>query len=239
MENQIIGKINSLQSFGTVDGPGIRFVVFMAGCSLRCKCCHNPDTWVMANGTDYTPAQVLEKIIHCKEYFGEQGGVTISGGEPLLQTDFCIKLFELCKENGINTCLDTSGCVISDKVAHLLKLTDRVLLDVKYTTEDAYLDNVGCSLTSVLEFLKVLDNMKIPTTIRQVIIPTVNDGEANIQRLNSIISRHACVDSVELLPFRKFCTVKYENLGIEFPFANKDEPTKELMDKLNNLLVIK
>lgn len=239
MENQIIGKINSLQSFGTVDGPGIRFVVFMAGCSLRCKCCHNPDTWVMANGTDYTPAQVLEKIIHCREYFGEQGGVTISGGEPLLQTEFCTKLFELCKENGINTCLDTSGCVISDKVINLLKLTDRVLLDIKYTTEDAYLDNVGCSLTSVLEFLKVLDDMQVPTTIRQVIIPTVNDTEVNIHRLNDIVSRHACVDNIELLPFRKFCSVKYDNLGIEFPFWNKEEPTKELMDKLNGLLVIK
>ena len=238
MEN-LKGKIHSIETFGTVDGPGIRFVIFMQGCPMRCAYCHNPDTWVMANGTDYTPAQVLEKIIHCREYFGEHGGVTISGGEPLLQTEFCTKLFELCKENGINTCLDTSGCVISDKVVNLLKLTDRVLLDIKYTTEDAYLDNVGCSLTSVLEFLKVLDDMQVPTTIRQVIIPTVNDTEVNIHRLNDIVNRHACVDNVELLPFRKFCSVKYDNLGIEFPFWNKEEPTKELMDKLNGLLLIK
>ncbi len=234
--NKTLGKINSFQSFGTVDGPGIRFVAFLSGCNLRCKCCHNPDTWDMACGTDYSAEQVVDKALRCKSYFGDKGGITLSGGEPLLQPEFCLEIFKLAKTKGINTCLDTSGSIINDKVLSLLDFTDRVLLDIKYTNEEDYLENAGCSLCSVLEFLDILEQKGIKTTIRQVVIPTVNDSEDNILRLKAIIKDYKCIDKVELLPFRKFCSVKYDNLGIEFPFGKIEEPTSELMQKLNELL---
>ncbi len=230
------GRVHSIQSLGTVDGPGIRFVVFMQGCNLRCKCCHNPDTWSGQGGTEYTPEEIVEKALRYKSYYGERGGITVSGGEPLLQADFVREVFELCHKNGINTCLDTSGSILNDSVLRLLDETDRVLLDIKYTSDNEYRENVGCSIDGVLEFLAVLNKKGIPTTVRQVIIPTVNDSEENITRLKEILSAHSCVDKVELLPFRKICQVKYDNMGIEFPFGGIAEPTHEAMQKLNDLL---
>lgn len=232
----IKGKIHSFQSLGTVDGPGVRFVVFMQGCNLRCGCCHNPDTWDMNYGKTYTASEVIDKVKKYKEYFGENGGITLSGGEPLLQAEFAKEVFALCKENGINTCLDTSGSFINDSVLALLNYTDRVLLDIKYTENALYEKHVGCSLDKVLDFLKVLNEKNIPTTIRQVIIPTLNDSTENILRLKELTSPYACVDKIELLPFKKICSVKYENLGIPFPFAEIPTPTTEKMQELNNLL---
>lgn len=232
----MIGRVHSLQSLGTVDGPGIRFVVFMQGCNLRCKCCHNPDTWSGVGGTEYTTEIIVEKALRYKSYFGQKGGITISGGEPLLQADFVREVFELCHREGINTCLDTSGSILNDSVSALLDVTDRVLLDIKYTSDDAYRENVGCGMGTVLEFLRVLDTRKIPTTVRQVIIPTVNDSDENILELTKLVSAHSCVDKVELLPFRKICQTKYDNMGIEFPFGKMDEPTHESMQHLNSLL---
>ena len=230
------GKIHSFQSLGTVDGPGVRFVVFMQGCNLRCGCCHNPDTWNIYGGKTYSASEVVNKAKRYKEYFGENGGITLSGGEPLLQPEFAKEVFALCKENDINTCLDTSGSVINDSVLALLDYTDRVLLDIKYTENALYEKHVGCSLDKVLEFLKVLNEKNIPTTIRQVIIPTLNDSKENILRLKELTSPYACVDKIELLPFKKICAVKYENLGISFPFEKIPTPTTEQMQKLNNLL---
>lgn len=230
------GYIHSIQSLGTVDGPGVRFTVFTQGCNLRCKCCHNPDTWEYSGGTEYTAEEIYSKAIRYREYYGDKGGITFSGGEPLLQADFVKEVFTLCKQNGINTCLDTSGSIINDDVKELLKVCDRVLLDIKYTSDELYLENVGCSLKTPLEFLSVLDKLGIPTTIRQVIIPTKNDNEDNIKEISNIKSKYSCIDSVELLPFRKICQVKYDNLNIEFPFAEIPEPTKECIEKLKNLI---
>ena len=230
------GQVHSIQSLGTLDGPGLRFVVFLQGCNLRCKCCHNPDTWDVQSEKQFTPEEIVEKALHYKEYFGKKGGVTISGGEPLLQAEFCYEIFKLCHENGINTCLDTSGSILNDNVKKLLNETDRVLLDIKYTENDLYLENVGCSLEKPMNFLYYLNEQKIPTTIRQVIIPTLNDNENNIQKLNEIVENHSCIDKVELLPFKKICQTKYDNMKIEFPFEHIPTPTKETMDKLNKLL---
>lgn len=232
----ILGQVHSIQSLGTVDGPGLRFVVFLQGCNLRCKCCHNPDTWDIKSEKQFTAEEIVEKAIKYKEYFGEKGGITISGGEPILQADFCYEIFKLCHENGINTCLDTSGSIFNDSVKKLLTETDRVLLDIKYTNNNDYLENVGCSLEKPLEFLEYLNETKIPTTIRQVIIPTINDSEENIEKLNEIVQNHTCIDKVELLPFKKICQTKYDNMKIEFPFGHLDTPTKETMNKLNKLL---
>lgn len=232
----MIGRIHSFESLGTVDGPGVRFVVFMQGCPLRCKCCHNPDTWDFLSGEEYTAEEVFKRIVRCKEYFGTDGGVTISGGEPLLQADFCYELFELCHKNAINTCLDTSGIILDDSVKKLLSITDRVLLDIKYTSDAEYLENVGCDIEKPLEFLKYLNENGIPTTVRQVIIPTVNDSNSNIYKLKEIISRHNCVDKVELLPFRKICQTKYDGMGIPFPFGDLDEATRETVKELQQII---
>ena len=230
------GQVHSIQSLGTLDGPGLRFVVFLQGCNLRCKCCHNPDTWEMVSEKQFTPQELVEKALHYKEYFGDKGGVTISGGEPLLQAEFCYDTFKLCHENGINTCLDTSGSLLNDNVKKMLTETDRVLLDIKYTDNDLYLENVGCSLEKPMNFLYHLNEQKIPTTLRQVIIPTLNDNEKNIEKLNEIVKAYSCVDKVELLPFKKICQTKYDNMKIKFPFEHIETPTKETMDKLNKLL---
>ena len=234
--NPIKGQVHSIQSLGTVDGPGLRFVVFMQGCNLRCKCCHNPDTWKMQSEKTFTPEEVVKKALNYREYFGDKGGITLSGGEPLLQPEFAYEVFKLCHENGINTCLDTSGSLLNDSVKKLLAETDRVLLDIKYTDDNLYIENVGCSLNKPMEFLEYLNEQKIPTTIRQVIIPTLNDNEENIEKLNGIVGKYTCIDKVELLPFKKICQTKYDSMNIAFPFANMDTPTKETMDKLNNLL---
>ena len=236
IENVLKGRVHSIQSLGAVDGPGVRFVVFLQGCPLRCGCCHNPDTWDFTGGEEFTPEEIVKKALRYKEYFGANGGITISGGEPLLQAEFVEKVFTLCKEKGINTCLDTSGCVLNADVEKLLSVTDRVLLDIKYTTKEQYKDFVGCDFEQVVEFLEYLNNQKIPTTLRQVIIPTLNDTKENILRLKEIAKANSNVDKIELLPFKKICQMKYDKLGINFPFQNIPEPTKQMMDQLNSLI---
>ena len=230
------GYINSIQSLGTVDGPGIRFVVFTQGCNLRCGCCHNPDTRKLYEGEEYTSTELADKAERYKEYFKDEGGVTLSGGEPLLQAAFAAGFFKECKKRGINTCLDTSGSILNEEVKELLSYTDRVLLDIKYTTEEMYEKYVGCSMKKPLEFLSYLNENKIPVTLRQVIIPTLNDNEENIKKLSEIIKNNPCIDGFELLPFKKICKSKYDNMGIEFPFEKYDTPSKEKMTELEKLL---
>ncbi len=236
MSSEVYGRVHSIQSMGTLDGPGVRYVIFLKGCNLRCKCCHNPDTWEMADGDLYTPEEIIDKAVRFKEYFGSTGGITISGGEPLLQAEFCYKTFKLAKEKGINTCLDTSGSILNSQVEKLLSVTDRVLLDIKYTEDKLYLNNVGCSIDKPLIFLNYLKIKNIPTTLRQVIIPGLNDNEENVLRLKKIILSHKNIDKTELLPFKKICQVKYDKMGIDFPFKDIPEPTKDLMNKLENIL---
>jgi len=219
----IKGYIHSIQSLGTVDGPGVRFVAFLSGCPLRCKCCHNPDTWEFKSGEETDALSLVEKAEKFREYFGTRGGITLSGGEPLGQADFVAEVFELCHERGINTCLDTSGVYLNDSIKRALGSCDRVLLDIKYTNDPQYRANVGCSLDSVLEFLGYLKEQGIKTTLRQVIIPTLNDNKENLEELKKIAKKHSCVDKVELLPFKKICQVKYDGMGLDFPLAHLPE----------------
>ena len=212
------GKVHSCQSMGTLDGPGVRFVVFMQGCNLKCGYCHNPDTQNVDGGTEMTAEEIVKKVLRYKNYFGEDGGITVSGGEPLLQAEFLFELFTLCKENGIHTAIDTSGSILNDSVKKLLTVTDCVLLDIKMTNNDDYEKYIGTTLTKVLTFLDELEVREIDTWIRQVIVPTVNDTEENIRKLSDIIKGKKCVKKVELLPFRKLCKEKYEKLGMDFPF---------------------
>ena len=232
----IKGRIHSIQSLGTVDGPGIRFVAFLQGCPLRCKCCHNPDTWDINGGTEVTADEIVEKAKRCKSYFGEKGGITLSGGEPLLQADFALAIFRLCHAEGINTCLDTSGCILTDSVKALLEETDRVLLDIKFTQDSLYRENAGCTIDAPMRFLDYLNEKKIPVTLRQVIIPTLNNDSENIIRLKEIADLHPCVDKTELLPLKKICMTKYDSMGIPFPLADTPVPTAAEMAELNKLL---
>ncbi len=232
----IKGKIHSIQSMGTLDGPGVRFVAFLQGCNLRCGCCHNPDTWYCDESREYTAGELVERAVRYREYFGNEGGITLSGGEPLLQAEFAEAVFSLSHDAGINTCIDTSGSIMNEKVKCLLEKTDRVLLDIKYTDDELYRRYVGCSIDTPLEFLRYLNEKCIPTTIRQVIIPTLNDNKENILRLKQIISSYQCIDKTELLPFRKICEVKYEKLNLPFPFAGIPEASHEKMKGLEALL---
>ncbi len=229
-------RVHSIQSLGTLDGPGVRFVVFTQGCPLRCKCCHNPDTWAFDGGQKLSTEELARRAARYREYFGADGGITVSGGEPLLQAAEVYELFTLCKAQGIHTCLDTSGCLLNDDVRDLLSVTDRVLLDIKYTNDPDYRTHVGCSLSPVLDFLAELNVRNIPTTLRQVIILTLNDSEENIEFLKHIRDTHPCVDKVELLPFRKLCSTKYDAMNIPFPLHHVPEPSAETMKKLNGLL---
>lgn len=232
----IKGNVHSIQSLGTVDGPGVRFVVFVQGCNLRCGCCHNPDTWEMSGGTQYTPQEIVQKVVRYKEYFGAEGGITLSGGEPLLQAEFAYEVFRFCHKEGINTCLDTSGSILNEGAKKLLTVTDRVLLDIKYTNDEQYRENVGCSIEEPLEFLAYLQTQKIPVTLRQVIIPTLTDNEESVTFLNGLAKKYSVVDKIELLPFRKICQTKYDNMGLKFKFGHLPEPDAETMKKLNDLI---
>ena len=242
-----VGHINSIQTLGTLDGPGVRFVVFLQGCNLRCSCCHNPETWEFTAGKELSEAkkqdiklfnavELAEKAERYKTYFGSNGGVTVSGGEPLMQAEFCRAFFEGCHKRGINTCLDTSGSIWNEAVAKLLTVTDRVLLDIKYHTEELYKKHVGCSLDAPLRFLKELNERNIPTTLRQVVIPTLNDNEESMHFLRSLRDQYTCIDKIELLPFKKICKTKYDAMGISFPFENMDTPTRESIQHLNEYL---
>ena len=214
-----MGKVSSFQSLGTLDGPGIRYVVFLQGCPLRCACCHNPETHAIDGGKEYTADEIIERAVKCREYFGEKGGITLSGGEPLVQTEFAIEIFKKCREYGINTALDTSGCILNDKVKELLALTDYCMLDIKYCDDERYQKYVGCSIETTLKFLDYLNSQNIPTRIRQVTVPTINDTQDDLDALYELI-KDKKIDKVELLPFKKLCQTKYDSMGKEFPFAN-------------------
>lgn len=230
------GKIHSFQSLGTVDGPGVRSVIFLQGCNLRCPYCHNPDTWDIAGGTETDSYDAVQKVLRYKPYFGSDGGVTVSGGEPCLQAEFVCEIFKELKENNVSTALDTSGAVINSAVKELLNYTDIVLLDIKYSTDEKYQKYIGISLQIPLEFLKLCEEKKVRVIIRQVITEGVNDSDNDIIQLNNLLKPFSCVNKIELLPFRKLCREKYESMNIEFPFGQKNETSQETMKRLNKVL---
>lgn len=238
MDISMKGRIHSYQSMGTLDGPGVRFVVFLQGCQLRCGYCHNPDTWKMGEGTEAEPEEVLRRALRYRNYFGRLGGITVSGGEALLQAEFVSELFTLCRQEGIHTTLDTSGSVWNEQVERLLDLTDLVMLDIKMTDEESYKKYIGCSLKQVLDFLGRLQAREVYTWIRQVIVPGVNDTVENIERLNRLTAGYTCVKKVELLPFRKLCKEKYERLEIPFPFDVYPEATAKQVAKLQTAVLL-
>jgi pyruvate formate lyase activating enzyme len=231
-DNKIKGRIHSFQSLGTVDGPGVRSVIFMQGCPLRCVCCHNPDTWDFEGGTEMSADELVNKVLRYKAYYGEGGGITVSGGEPLMQTEFLLELFKKLKNYGIHTALDTSGCVLNDDVKELLDHTDIVLLDFKYTNAEEYLKNTKMEMSKAQEFLEYLQEADKKTWLRYVVIPNLNDGKEDVAGLFDLKGQYSCIEKIELLPFRKLCLEKYDELGIEFPLKNTPEAKQEYIDEL-------
>jgi pyruvate formate lyase activating enzyme len=232
-QNQtMIGRIHSFQSLGTVDGPGVRTVVFMQGCPLRCICCHNPDTWDFTGGTQTTAEELVNRILRYRNYFGEQGGVTVSGGEPLCQAAFVTELFRRLRELGISTALDTAGYRLDDSAKALLDVTDLVLLDYKYTNAEDYAEYTGCEMARVEEFLAYLQEKRKRTWLRHVLIPGYNDSVESLTRLSAVKEKYSCVERIELLPFRKLCLEKYRQMGLDFPLENTPEMSAERLDAL-------
>ncbi len=226
------GKIHSFQSLGTVDGPGVRSVIFMQGCPLRCACCHNPDTWDFEGGQEMTDQELAKKVLRYQSYYGENGGVTVSGGEPLMQSEFITGLFKELKSCKIHTALDTSGCILNHKVKELLSYTDLVLLDFKFTNEEDYLKYTKMEMSSAKEFLYYLEEIKKPTWIRYVVIPGLNDDEDSISDIAYLKDKYACVEKIEYLPFRKLCLEKYNEMGIEFPLKDTPEAKQDFIDEI-------
>lgn len=238
MEN-INGKIHSIETFGTVDGPGIRFVIFLQGCALKCKYCHNRDTWDTTIGEHISVSDLIQQIIKYEEYMKlSNGGVTVTGGEPLLQPKFLLSLFTELKKLGIHTALDTSGMFpLTDEIKQILSLTDLVLLDIKHIDDNKCKDLVGFSNKLELEFAKYLSDNNIPIWIRQVIIPGITDDKQDLIKLGNFIKSLKSVQKVELHPYHNMGIFKWEKLGFEYPLkdirpANDDDikRTKQILE---------
>lgn len=231
------GYVHSLQSLGTVDGPGVRAVLFTEGCPLRCVYCHNPDTWECRESDAVDSHDIAEKIARLYPYI-KNGGVTFSGGEPCVQAEFVCEVARELKARGLHVALDTSGAIYNEHVERLLEYTDLVLLDVKMTTEEDYKRYVGGSLADTLAFLDILDKKGIPVWIRHVVVPNINDTEEDVRRLRELVRPFSCVERIDLLPFRKLCLEKYRSLGIRFPLEDTPQMSEESLGELRKLAEI-
>lgn len=234
-EIRMTGTIASFQSMGAVDGPGLRCAVFMQGCPLRCQCCHNPETWVPGEGTQTSVEELIARILRYRSYI-KKGGVTVSGGEPLLQAPFVATLFRRLHEEGIHTALDTSGYGDLAAAREVLGVTDLVICDIKFTDEAAFESICGGQLSRVYDFLALTAEMRVPLWLRQVIIPGFNDNEKSIIQLKKQAALYPNAEKIELLPFRKLCAEKYGQLGIPFPLADTPECPDETIRTLQALL---
>lgn len=230
-------KVHSFESLGTVDGPGIRFVIFLQGCHLKCKYCHNRDTWDINGGSYKSLDEIYEKILRYKPYFeSSKGGVTVTGGEPLLQVKFLIELFKKLKKAGIHTCIDTSGIVnLTEDIKELLKLTNLVMLDIKHIDSEKCKDLTGHSNERELKFAKYLSENNIPIWIRQVIIPGITDEEKDIISLKEFIKTLRTVEKIEFLPYHKAGKYKWAELGKKYELANIREATQEDIGRVRKI----
>ena len=237
---QYYAKVHSFESFGAVDGPGIRFVIFLQGCHLECKYCHNRDTWDINSGKYESLDEIFTKIIRYKNYICPNGGVTVTGGEPLLQVKFLVELFKKLKEENIHTCIDTSGMVtITDDIKELLSYTDLVLLDIKHIDDNKCRDLVGKSNKLELEFAKYLSDNNIKMWIRQVIVPGYTDNKEDLLKLKDFIDSLKTVEKVELLPYHNIGEFKWKKLGLKYPLEGIRQATNEDIKKAKEILGIK
>ncbi len=229
------GYVHSFQSLGAVDGPGLRFVVFLQGCPLRCCYCHNPDTWQACQGQRLLPSQVAARALRYRSYL-RHGGVTLTGGEPLWQPRFAAELFALLQAQGLHTALDTSGVGDLEAAAAVLRHTDLALVDVKFLTEEDYLRHTGGRLCQVRAFLDLCLRQNVPIWARHVVVPGLTDGQDHLRRLLAFLAPYSNLQKIELLPFRKLCLEKYDALGIPFPLREVPEMDQAGVDALRLLL---
>lgn len=239
---QIKGYIHSMESFGSADGPGVRYLIFLKGCNMRCKYCHNPDTWARGGAIEMTPEEVLNQALRYKRYWGKKGGITVSGGEALLQIDFLIELFRQAKEKGIHTCLDTAGnpfgrqAPFFDKFTELMKYTDLVMLDIKHIDPQAHQNLTGHTNENILDMARILSDMKIPVWIRHVLVPGVTDDEASLRQLRQFLDTLNDVERVEVLPYHTLGVFKWKELGLDYALEGVEPPTIEQIDKAREIL---
>ena len=240
-----MGYIHSLETFGTVDGPGVRFVVFFQGCPMRCQYCHNPDTWKIEDGQEMDADEIISRYLR-NESFYTTGGITATGGEPMVQIDFLTELFTKAKEHGIHTALDTSGIMFPgvdageafEKVENLMKVTDLVMLDIKHIDEDEHQKLTGQSNKRIIEFARYLDSIKKPVWIRHVVVPGITLYQEYLQRLGEFMATLKNVKALDVLPYHTMGKTKYENLGMEYPLGNTREATKQEAKAAKNIILL-
>lgn len=240
-----LGKIQTIETFGAVDGPGIRYVIFLHGCAMRCRYCHNPETWCNDKFTPQTSEELIKKALKYKPYWKNDGGITVSGGEPLLQIDFLIELFTLAKKYNINTCIDTCGQPFSnskdylEKLDKLLDLTDLFILDIKEMNNETHKRLTSKSNDNILEFARYLNDHNKKMWIRHVLVPTITDKEEDLIKLKEFVNSLKNVEKFEILPYHTLGIMKYKDLGLEYTLNDIKEPSKEEVSRAKELLGIK
>ena len=238
----VIGRIHSTESFGSVDGPGIRFITFMQGCRMRCQFCHNPDTWKIGEGHEITSEALLEEALKYRAFWGKQGGVTVSGGEPLLQIDFLIDFFRRCKEEDVHTTLDSCGAPFTfeepffSKFEELLQYVDLILLDLKHIDTKGHKKLTGLGNENIIALAQYLSDKGQPVWIRHVLVPERTDYDEFLYRLSDFVSTLKNVRKFEILPYHKLGVYKWKNLGIPYQLDHIDPPTQERVENAKRIL---
>ena len=243
---ETLGRIHSVESFGSADGPGVRYIVFLKGCNMRCKYCHNPDTWAKCGENDgaqlMTPSQVLKTALRYKAYWKNTGGITVSGGEALLQIDFVTELFKMAKEKGVNTCLDTSGNPFTreetffSKFNELMQYTDLFMLDIKHIDDEEHKKLTGQSNSNILDMARYLSENGKKMWIRHVLVPGITDDEGQLKRLRKFIDTLNTVERVEVLPYHTLGVFKWKELGIPYRLEGVKPPTEEQVQRAGEIL---
>ncbi len=238
----ITGNIHSLETFGSVDGPGVRFLIFVQGCGLRCRYCHNADTWRKNAGTNMTADELLDKAGRYRSYWGSDGGITVSGGEPLLQIDFLLDLFTKAKQRGINTCIDTAGQPFTreepffSKFRALAELTDLFIVDIKHIDNEQHKSLTGRGNENILDMLRFLNELKKPVWIRHVLVPDITDNDGYLRRTRAFIETLDNVEKIEVLPYHSMGAYKWKELGIPYTLDNTQPPSAERVKNAERIL---
>jgi len=236
---EVKGRVHSFETFGTVDGPGIRFIVFLKGCLLRCKYCHNRDAWSAEDAKLYTAEEVMTEIKKYRNFIdSSNGGVTVSGGEPLIQTEFVKQLFIKCKEEGIHTTVDTSGYVKVEEVKEVLEYTDLVLLDLKHANANKHRALTGVENDKIKIFTQYLSDINKPVWIRYVLVPGYTDQEEDLLLAYEYLKNFKNIEKIEVLPYHSMGKIKWDNLNVEYPLEGVPSPTDEDVEKAKNILII-
>lgn len=236
------GRVHSTESFGSLDGPGIRFIIFLQGCYMRCQYCHNPDTWKCAGGTLKSADELLDQAERYRPYWGEAGGITVSGGEPLLQLDFLLELFTKAKKRNISTCLDTAGQPFTwkesffSKFQALMAVTDLLLLDMKHIDGASHKQLTGLPNDNILDLYCYLSEIHKPIWVRQVLVPDLTDDPESLARTRAFLDTLSNVEKVEVLPYHTMGKYKYEKLGIPYPLKDVEPPAPEDVERARKLL---